>query len=66
MTAAPETAIARVVATRGLARAEVERRMAAQLPEAERRRVADLVIENDGSPAELRARVEAAWRTLAG
>ena len=66
VTAAPETAIARVVATRGLARAEVERRMAAQLPEAERRRVADLVIENDGSPAELRARVEAAWRTLAG
>src|SRR5262245_24351683 len=66
VTARPETAIARVMTTRGLAQAEVERRMAAQLSDAERRRVADLVIENDGSPAELRARVEAAWRTLAG
>ncbi len=60
-----EVAVARVMSSRGLERAEVERRMAAQLPDAERRRAADLVIENDGSPAELRARVEAAWRTLA-
>jgi dephospho-CoA kinase len=60
----PETAIARVMAARGLARAEVERRIAAQTSDAERRRQADLVIENDGTPAELRARVEGAWRTL--
>jgi dephospho-CoA kinase len=60
----PETAIARVMASRGLARAEVERRIAAQTSDAERRRLADLVIENDGTPAELRARVEEAWRTL--
>src|SRR5262245_16056192 len=65
VTAPTETAIARVMASRGLARPEVERRIAAQLPEAERRRVADVVIENDGSPVQLRARVEAAWRTLA-
>src|SRR5262245_35673647 len=56
VTAPTETAIARVTAARGLDRAEVERRIASQLPEAERRRVADVVIENDGSPAELRAR----------
>jgi len=62
VTAPRETAIARVMATRGFERAEVERRLAAQLPDAERRRVADVVIENDGSPAELRARVEAVWR----
>jgi dephospho-CoA kinase len=62
----PENAIARVMATRGLERAEVERRIAAQLPDAERRRVADVVIENDGSPAELRAIVEDAWRSLTG
>jgi dephospho-CoA kinase len=62
----PETAVARVTASRGLPRAEVERRLAAQTSDAERRRVADLVIENDGSRAALRAAVEAAWRTVAG
>jgi len=61
-----ETAIARVTASRGLTREEVERRLDAQMPDAERRRLADLVIENDGTPGALRARVEAAWRTVAG
>ena len=61
----PETAIARVMTARGLTRAEVERRIAAQAPEDERRRAADLVIENDGNLEALRAEVERAWRTLA-
>jgi dephospho-CoA kinase len=61
-----ETAIARVTASRGLTREEVERRLDAQMPDAERRRLADLVIENDGAPAALRAQVEAAWRTVQG
>jgi dephospho-CoA kinase len=65
VTARPETAIARVMASRGLTRAEAERRLAAQLSDAERRRHAQVVIENDGTRAELRARVEAAWRALA-
>ena len=60
----PETAIARVVASRGLNRAEVERRLAAQMTDDARRRLADVVIENEGSPEELRARVEEAWRAL--
>jgi dephospho-CoA kinase len=59
-----ENAIARVMAARGMTRAEVERRLDAQMPDAERRRHADLVLENDGSPAALRAAVEAAWRSL--
>ncbi len=59
-----EHAVARVMAARGLTREEVERRLDAQMSDAERRRHADLVIENDGSPAALRAAVEAAWRTL--
>jgi dephospho-CoA kinase len=59
-----ETAIARVMASRGLTRDEVERRIDAQLPDAERRGRADVVIENDGSLADLRAEVEKAWRTL--
>ena len=59
-----EVAVARVTASRGLNRAEVERRIDAQLPNAERRRHADVVLENDGSLDELRAQVEAAWRAL--
>ncbi|TMB20017.1 MAG: dephospho-CoA kinase [Deltaproteobacteria bacterium] len=59
-----EHAIARIVAARGLTREEVERRLDAQLSDAERRRQADLVIENDGPPAALQAAVEDAWRTL--
>ena len=59
-----ENAIARVMAARGMTRAEVERRLDAQMSDVERRRHADLVLENDGSPAALRAAVEAAWRSL--
>jgi dephospho-CoA kinase len=59
-----ETAIARVTASRGQTREEVERRIDAQMSDAARRPLADLVIENDGSPATLRARVEAAWHAL--
>jgi dephospho-CoA kinase len=59
-----EVAIARVTASRGLARHEVEQRIDAQLSNEERRRIADLVIENDGTMAELRAKVEAAWHGL--
>jgi dephospho-CoA kinase len=66
VTTTRENAITRVMAARGLARAEVERRLDAQLADAERRRAADVVIENDGSPAELRARVEGAWDALLG
>jgi len=58
------SAIGRVMASRGLCREEAELRLDAQLPDAERRRLADLVIENDGTPAELQARVEEAWQAL--
>jgi dephospho-CoA kinase len=61
----PATAIARVTASRGLTREEVQRRLAAQMADAERRRHADVVIENEGSREELRARVEEAWERLA-
>ena len=61
-----EKAIDRVVASRGVSRAEVERRMDAQLPDAARRREADLVIDNSGGLDALRTQVEAAWRAVAG
>jgi len=60
----PETAIARVTASRGLTRDEVERRIAAQPVDADRRKLADVVIENDDGPEALRARVEDAWQKL--
>jgi dephospho-CoA kinase len=61
-----ESAIARVTASRGLSRADVERRIDAQMSNDERRRVATVVIENDGTLDALRARVEAEWRRLRG
>jgi dephospho-CoA kinase len=64
VSASRENAIARVMASRGLSRADVERRLDAQMPDEERRGLADLVIENDGSPDALRAKVEDAWQTL--
>lgn len=63
---APETAIARVTAARGMTRDEVQRRIDAQMSSAERRARATRVIENDGTPAALRAQVEAAWRAVVG
>lgn len=66
VSASRETAIGRLTGSRGLSRAEIERRLDAQLADAERRKHAHLVIENDGTPERLRAQVEAAWRTLVG
>ena len=61
-----ETAIARVVGSRNMSRADVERRIDTQLSDAERRRQADVVIENDGDVDALREQVEAAWRRVSG
>jgi dephospho-CoA kinase len=60
----PATAIARVTASRGMTPDEVQRRIDAQMTSAERRSRATRVIENDGTPAALRAAVEAAWRSV--
>jgi dephospho-CoA kinase len=62
----PETAVARVTASRSMTADDVRRRIAAQMSNAERERLADRVIRNDGDLAALRARVEAAWRAVAG
>lgn len=60
----PETAIARVTASRAMTADEVRRRIEAQLSNAERVRLADRVIENDGSLDDLRERVREAWRAV--
>ena len=54
----------RLLGSRDLTPEEIADRMAAQLDDAERRKHADLVIENDGDLETLRVRVTAAWRTL--
>ncbi|MGC2731460.1 MAG: dephospho-CoA kinase, partial [Candidatus Sulfotelmatobacter sp.] len=46
------------------ARKEVERRMAAQLPEAEKVKAADYVIDNSGSLDHTREQVRELWATL--
>jgi dephospho-CoA kinase len=48
------------------ARAEVERRMAAQLPDEEKAAVADYVIDNSGTVAEAEGQVERIWQELRG
>lgn len=60
----PATAIARVTASRGMSADEIRRRIDAQLSNAQRVRLADRVIENDGTLDELRAKVRDAWHAL--
>ena len=61
-----DQAIERVVASRGLQRTEVEQRLENQLSDEERARVADRVIRNTGSLAELRAEIERIWKEQIG
>ena len=68
VTCREEQRIARFAARHKLdldaARKEVERRMAAQLPEAEKIKVADYVIDNSGSLDHAREQVRRLWATL--
>jgi len=60
-----EVAIARLVEQRGMSEEQARARIAAQMPIEEKRRLATHVIENTGSLAELKARVDAVWREIA-
>ena len=62
----PKTAIARVTASRDITADEVRRRLDTQLSNAERRRRADRVLENDGTLDELQEQVRAAWDAVTG
>jgi dephospho-CoA kinase len=61
-----ETAIARATARDGAARDAVERRLDAQLTNAERVARADVVIDNNGSPEQMLAQLRAHWQRIAG
>jgi dephospho-CoA kinase len=56
-----ETRVKRLVEFRGLDEADVRHRMTNQASDEERRAVADVVIDNSGSPDELVARVDRVW-----
>lgn len=56
--------IERVHARSNLSRDKIERRIAAQMDPEKARKLADYVIENDGSIDHLRERTEAVYRTL--
>jgi dephospho-CoA kinase len=56
--------IERTVARDGCTRAEVERRLAAQLPIEEKRALADFVVDNSGSPAETERQVRELYAKL--
>jgi dephospho-CoA kinase len=68
VTCSDEQRIARFAARQKLAlneaRKEVERRMAAQLPEAEKIKAADYVIDNSGSIDHTREQVREVWKKL--
>ncbi|MGI9322036.1 MAG: dephospho-CoA kinase, partial [Pseudomonadales bacterium] len=59
--AEPEIAIERAMKRDGLTREAVEQRLASQWKNAERTAKADVVIENNGSLADLLTAVDAAW-----
>jgi dephospho-CoA kinase len=54
--------VRRLVETRGMSAADARSRIGAQATDEQRRAVADVVLENDGTLAELREKVDAVWR----
>jgi dephospho-CoA kinase len=66
VTTSRHAVIQRLAEQRGMAPDAVGRRVEAQLGDAERRAVADVVIENTGSMESLRSEVEAQWRRVVG
>ena len=61
----PDTAVARATARDGVDADAVRKRIASQLSNDARREKADLVIDNSGDEAALRARLDAAWGRIA-
>ena len=60
----PDVQRARLIERSGSSAYDADRRIAAQPDEASRRRLADHVIDNSGSPEALRSAVEERWRSI--
>ena len=56
-----ERRVQRLAADRGMSAEEARARMASQATDEQRRAVADVVLLNDGTPDDLRAKVDALW-----
>jgi dephospho-CoA kinase len=61
---APEAVRLERLVERGMDPDDARRRMAAQASDAERRRVADVVLDNSGSPEDLEGQIDALWAQL--
>jgi dephospho-CoA kinase len=61
-----DVAVGRLVGQRGFDEGDARRRIAAQISRDERRRIADVVIDNAGDLESLEAQVEAAWKWING
>ncbi len=59
-----ETQVERLVTARGTTEADARARIAAQVPREQRLAVADHVLDNTGTPEQLRDAVDALWATL--
>ena len=64
VTASPHLRVSRVASDRGLSPDEVRGRMAAQATDEQRAEVAGVLIDNDGSLAELEPQVDRLWADL--
>jgi dephospho-CoA kinase len=64
VTAPASTRVDRLVDQRGLKPDDAQQRVAAQNPEEEKVRRADVVLRNEGSLEDLRGQVDEAWRRL--
>lgn len=64
--AAGETVRERTAAARGMTAGEIESRRAAQMPLEEKVRMADFVIDNNGSLSETRRQAEEIWKMVTG
>ena len=61
---APEGVRLERLVGRGMSKEDARRRMAAQASDADRRRVADVVLDNSGSEEELEAQIDSLWAQL--
>jgi dephospho-CoA kinase len=60
----PEEQKRRAIARGGVSAADVERRIAAQWPIDEKRKLADFVVDTSGTPGETDGQIDAIWRQL--
>ena len=64
ITEAPEAVRLERLVARGMSPDDARRRMAAQASDADRRKVADVVLDNSGSEEDLEAQIDALWVRL--